>query len=162
MKEKVGYWCLWPLLFEIIFMLPEHFGMSQTAMDFGEQWGSHKARLSSWCTSIASIQDPIVTSSLLNILRLKPKNQQWDLHIKIYKLSTSKAFQTCHSELLQLKPLSRLKERISVHKHVGNIHFQSNCLVSRTWQIIYLSPKPILCTNLQSRMLRRLFNTILV
>lgn len=143
MKEKVGYWCLWPRLFEIIFLLPEHFGMSQTAMDFGEQWGSHKARLSSWCTSIASIQDPMVTSSLLNILRLKWKQPMMRFAYQNLQVSKSKAFQTCHSELLQLKPLFRLTERISVHKHVGNIHFQSNCPVSRTWQIQYLSPKYI-------------------
>lgn len=41
---------------------------------------------------------------------------------------------------MQVKPLSRLKERTSVHKHVRNIHFQSNCPVSHTWQIsIYVT-----------------------
>lgn len=53
--------------------LPEHFGMSHTAMEVGVQRGSHIAWLSSWWTFIASIHDPIVTSSLLNILKLKAR-----------------------------------------------------------------------------------------
>lgn len=117
-------------------------GMSQTAMDFGEQWGSHKARLSSWCTFIASIQDPMLTSSLLNILRLEGKDRNNEICISEFASEVkSKAFQTCHSELLQVKPLSRLKECILVRRHVRNTHFQSNCPVSRTWQIKYLSHK---------------------
>lgn len=56
--------------------IPEHFGMSQTAIDVGVHRGSHNALLFSWWTFIASIQDPIVTSSLLNILKLNIKSIQ--------------------------------------------------------------------------------------
>lgn len=52
-------------------LLPEHFGMSQTAIDVGVHRGSHIAPLCSWWTFMASIHEPIVTSSLLNILKLK-------------------------------------------------------------------------------------------
>lgn len=83
--------------------LPEHFGMSQTAIDVGVHRGSHSARLSSCWTLLASIHDPIVTSSLLNILKLKARNAstkkkgnqkrtisekgtwKWITHKKIYK-----------------------------------------------------------------------------
>lgn len=50
---------------------PEHFGISQTAIDVGVHRGSHIALLSSCSTFMASIHDPTVTSSLLNILKLK-------------------------------------------------------------------------------------------
>lgn len=54
-------------------VLPEHFGISHTAIDVEVHLGSHIALLSSWWTFIASIHDPIVTSSLLNILKLKSR-----------------------------------------------------------------------------------------
>lgn len=57
--------------------VPEHFGMSHTAMDVGVHRGSHIARLSSYWTFIASIHDPIVMSSLLNILKLKARGKTW-------------------------------------------------------------------------------------
>jgi len=51
--------------------LPEHFGRSQTAMDVGPHCVAQIARLSSWTTSMANIQTPIVTSSLMNMRYLQ-------------------------------------------------------------------------------------------
>lgn len=50
---------------------PEHLGISHTAIDVGVQSGAQSAFSFSWLTFIASIQAPIVTSSLLNIRKLQ-------------------------------------------------------------------------------------------
>lgn len=55
---------------------PEHFGISHTAIDVDVHSGAQSSWLFSWLTFIASIQAPMVTSSLLNIRKLCFKNKR--------------------------------------------------------------------------------------
>ena len=59
---------------------PEHLGISHTAIDVDVQSEAHSSWLFSWLTFIASIQAPIVTSSLLNIRKLKFWKKMHMLH----------------------------------------------------------------------------------
>lgn len=66
---------------------PEHFGISQTAIEDSVHSGEQSACVFSWLTFIASIQDPIVTSSLLNIRKLE--KHMWESIKQTYNVTRS-------------------------------------------------------------------------
>ena len=78
--------------------------MSQTAIDVGVHRGSHIARLSSWWTFMASIHDPIVTSSLLNILKLKGQRYvQWSTSLTKTKMNVKQTKQKDRRKTLYIR-----------------------------------------------------------
>lgn len=82
---------------------PEHLGISHTAIEVGVQSGSQSAFSFSWLTFIASIQAPIVTSSLLNIRKLQ--YQEIGHIINNIKISTENKKPTYQSTLFLISQL---------------------------------------------------------